>query len=64
MALDATARGNWGCPPERYPDALGLVLGGRVRVEPYIECHPLEEAPALFEAARRRQIPRRPVLVP
>ena len=25
MALDATARGNWGCPLEHYPAALGLV---------------------------------------
>ena len=25
----STARGNWGCPPEQYPQALALVLEGK-----------------------------------
>ena len=33
MAFDARAIGNWGCPPELYPEALELVLDGRVKVE-------------------------------
>ena len=30
MAFDATARGNWGCPPDQYPHALAMVLEGKV----------------------------------
>ncbi len=30
MAFDATARGNWGCPPDQYPGALQMVLEGRL----------------------------------
>ena len=47
MAFDATARGNWGCPPEQYPAALARVLDGSVVLGPYVERHALDEAPAL-----------------
>ena len=64
MALDATARGNWGCPPEHYPAALQLVLEGKVALGPYIERHPLAEAPRVFEDVAQHRIKRRVVLVP
>jgi len=32
MAFHARALGNWGCPPELYPQALELVLTGRIKV--------------------------------
>jgi len=64
MALDATARGNWGCPPEHYPAALQLVLEGKVALEPYIERHPLAEARKVFEDVAQHRIKRRAVLVP
>lgn len=64
MAFDATAQGNWGCPPERYPDALQLVLNGKVAVAPYIESHPLDDAAEVFEAVARREIRKRVVLAP
>ncbi len=64
MAFDATARGNWGCPPEQYPPALELVLEGRVVLEPLVERHRLEEAPRVIEAAHRRLLRRRAILVP
>lgn len=64
MALDATARGNWGCPPDQYPHALDLVLQGKVVLEPYIEYHALEDAPRVLEAAARHELDRRAVLVP
>lgn len=64
MALDATARGNWGCPPGQYPAALSLVLDGKVTLGPYVEEHPLDEAPEVLEAVHRRTIRRRAVLVP
>ena len=64
MALDATARGNWGCPPDQYPAALDLILQAKVAVSPYVEVHPLDEAPAIFDAVARRAITRRVILKP
>jgi 6-hydroxycyclohex-1-ene-1-carbonyl-CoA dehydrogenase len=64
MAFDATARGNWGCPPEQYPAALRLVLEGKVSLVPYIEFHDLEEAPAVLEAVANHSIQRRAILRP
>ena len=64
MAFDATARGNWGCPPEQYPAALALVLEGKVVLEPLVERHALDEAPALLEAVARHEIRKRVILVP
>ncbi|MFZ0821884.1 MAG: 6-hydroxycyclohex-1-ene-1-carbonyl-CoA dehydrogenase [Candidatus Acidiferrales bacterium] len=64
MALDATARGNWGCPPDQYPAALDLVLKGKIAVQPYVEEHSLENTPAVFEAVARKAIRRRVILRP
>ena len=64
MAFDATARGNWGCPPEQYPAALDLILKGKVKIAPYVEQHSLDEAPAIFEAVARHAIHRRVILKP
>lgn len=64
MAFDATARGNWGCPPEQYPAALDLVLRGKVVIAPYVESHSLEETPAVFDAVARHAIRRRVILKP
>lgn len=64
MALDATARGNWGCPPDQYPAALDLVLRGKVAIAPYVEPRPLDDAPAVFDAVSRHAITRRIILQP
>lgn len=64
MAFDATARGNWGCPPEQYPPALQLVLDGKIAVAPYVEERPLADAPQVLEAVMRHEVKRRVVLVP
>lgn len=64
MAFDATARGNWGCPPDQYPAALQLVLEGKVAISPYVELHPLEEAPAILEAVAMHSVRRRVILQP
>jgi 6-hydroxycyclohex-1-ene-1-carbonyl-CoA dehydrogenase len=64
MAFDATARGNWGCPPEQYPPALQLVLTGKVALAPYVELHPLEEAPAILAAVAKHSLRRRAILIP
>jgi 6-hydroxycyclohex-1-ene-1-carbonyl-CoA dehydrogenase len=65
MALDAAAFGNWGCSPRLYPEAVGLVLEGKVQVRPFIDVHPLTDGAALFESAsQHRTNGLRPVLVP
>jgi 6-hydroxycyclohex-1-ene-1-carbonyl-CoA dehydrogenase len=64
MAFDATARGNWGCPPDEYPAALRLVLERKVVIAPFTELHALEEAPALLEAVANHSLRRRVILQP
>jgi 6-hydroxycyclohex-1-ene-1-carbonyl-CoA dehydrogenase len=64
MAFHARALGNWGCPPELYPQALELVLNGRVKVAPFVEKHPLRDINSIFEAAHTGGLKRRAVLVP
>ena len=67
MALDAMAFGSWGCSPRLYPAAIDLVIRGAVQVRPFIDVHPLADAPAIFEAtahhvgSRRRPVLRPPV---
>ena len=64
MACDATARGNWGCPPDQYPAALGLVLDGKVQVKPFVEPRPLDDINRVFEAVHRHELSKRAVLFP
>ena len=64
MAFDAVAQGSWGCPPELYPEALELVLSGKIRLSPFIEKRPLASINETFEALRARKLTARPVLVP
>ena len=64
MAFDARAIGNWGCPPEAYPAALKLVLDGKVKVQPFVECHPLDDINHVFHAVHAREIRKRAVMVP
>jgi 6-hydroxycyclohex-1-ene-1-carbonyl-CoA dehydrogenase len=64
MAFDATARGNWGCPPDQYPGALQMVLAGKIALAPYVELHTLEEAPAVLDAVAKHAVRRRAILCP
>jgi len=64
MALDATARGNWGCPPDQYRPALRFVLEGRIALGPFVEIHALDEAPAVLEAVANHSLRRRVILQP
>jgi len=64
MALDATAQGNWGCAPDHYPAVLSLVLGGKVKLAPFVEKRPLATINESFEAVHARRVARRLILVP
>ncbi|MFO0728958.1 MAG: 6-hydroxycyclohex-1-ene-1-carbonyl-CoA dehydrogenase [Myxococcota bacterium] len=64
MAFDATAQGNWGCLPERYPAALELVLSGTVAVKPFIERRPMHQINQTFTELHEGKLRVRPVLIP
>jgi 6-hydroxycyclohex-1-ene-1-carbonyl-CoA dehydrogenase len=64
MAFDARAIGTWGCPPGLYPDALELVLEGKVQLRPFVEMRPLSSINAVFAEAHAGALSRRVVLVP
>lgn len=64
MAFDATARGTWGCLPEHYPAVVELVRRGKVVLEPFVERRPMSRLPETFEALRRHELVRRPVMIP
>ncbi len=64
MAFDATAQGNWGSAPERYPEALELVLAGKIQLGPYVEMHPMEDTPRLLQAVADHEMKGRVILVP
>jgi 6-hydroxycyclohex-1-ene-1-carbonyl-CoA dehydrogenase len=64
MAFDAKAEGNWGCAPELYPEALELVLAGKVAVEPFVERVPMSRVNDALDRMRAKQVKRRVVLEP
>jgi 6-hydroxycyclohex-1-ene-1-carbonyl-CoA dehydrogenase len=64
MAFDAVARGNWGCDPELYPEALAWIGDGRLQVAPFVERHPLAEINAVLDAAHHGRLSKRAVLTP
>ena len=64
MAFDATAQGNWGCPPGRYPAIVDLVLAGRVALTPFVEQRPLSSINQTFTDVHARRVSLRVVLVP
>jgi 6-hydroxycyclohex-1-ene-1-carbonyl-CoA dehydrogenase len=64
MAFDATAAGNWGCVPELYPEALALVLAGRVAVKPFVQTFPMDEIREVLAAVHEHRVQKRPVLIP
>lgn len=64
MAFHARALGNWGCLPELYPEALDLIVDGKVALAPFVARHPLDEINEIFAAAHAHKLQRRAILVP
>ncbi len=64
MAFDATAFGSWGCPPERYPEAVDLVTSGQVALLPFTRKVPMDTINTVLEDAHHGGDPRRTILVP
>lgn len=64
MAYDARAIGNWGCATELYPEAVDLVLDGKVQLLPFVERRPLDQINEVFAAVHDGSVSRRIILVP
>ncbi len=64
MAFDATAIGNWGCPPELYPEAIELVTSGQVKLLPFSRKMPMSDINEVLLATANGIDPRRAILVP
>ncbi len=65
MAFDAEIVGTWGCLPEYYPQVLGMVLSGRIALEPYVQTRPMSTIVETFDEIHSQGSPeRRMVLVP
>jgi len=64
MAFDADAFGSWGCPPERYPEAISLVTSGQVDLLPFTRKIPMAEVESALAVARDGSDPRRSILIP
>jgi 6-hydroxycyclohex-1-ene-1-carbonyl-CoA dehydrogenase len=64
MAFDATLVGNWGCDATLYPDIVKLVLGGAIKVKPFVKRFPLDEINSVIASARAHELTERAVLVP
>jgi len=64
MAFHARMQGNWGCLTEYYPDALQLVLDGKVHMKPFVKQYPLDQINDIFAAAHAHELSERAILVP
>ena len=64
MAFDAEIIGTWGCLPKYYPDALQMVLDGRVQIDPFVETRPMSTIREIFEEAHAGKLKKRIVLTP
>ncbi len=64
MAFNATAFGSWGCPPDKYPEAIELVTSGKVTLLPFTRKVPMAEIGAVLDEAHSKPDPRRTILIP
>jgi 6-hydroxycyclohex-1-ene-1-carbonyl-CoA dehydrogenase len=64
MAFDATVHGTWGCPPEAYPNVLGLVYAGKVVIRPFVEHAPMSRINELMEDMAHHRLDKRIIFDP
>ncbi|MFQ5865092.1 MAG: 6-hydroxycyclohex-1-ene-1-carbonyl-CoA dehydrogenase [bacterium] len=64
MAFDARAVGNWGCDPKYYPEVLELVEKGQIDLQNFVQIFPISEINSVFERFHKRQLDKRPILIP
>ena len=64
MAFEAKAEGHWGCLPEHFGRVLQMIDSGALTLDPFIELFALERVDEVLARLRRKELGRRPVLVP
>lgn len=64
MAFDADAFGTWGCPVERYPEAIDLAVTGRIALGPFVRHVPMDQCETVLSDVRTAAVPKRSVLIP
>jgi 6-hydroxycyclohex-1-ene-1-carbonyl-CoA dehydrogenase len=64
MAFDAEAFGIWGCLPEYYPEAIGLVLDQKINIRSFSERHPMSRINEMIGKARNHTLEKRAILEP
>ena len=64
MAFDAEIIGTWGCLPEYYPIVLGMVLGGKINMEEFVEIRAMSTIAETFAEAHKTPPMKRIVLTP
>ena len=64
MAFDAEIIGTWGCLPEYYPIVLGMVLGGKINMEEFVETRAMSTIAETFAEAHKTPPMKRIVLIP
>lgn len=64
MAFDAEIIGTWGCLPEYYPIVLGMVLGGKINMEEFVETRAMSTIAETFAEAHKTPPMKRIVLTP
>ena len=64
MAFDAEIIGTWGCLPEYYPIVLGMVLGGKINMEKFVETRAMSTIAETFAEAHKTPPMKRIVLIP
>ena len=64
MAYDAEIKGTWGCLPKYYPEALKLVMNGKIQLKPFIETRPLNQIKEAFHEAHSGRLLKRLILTP
>ncbi len=64
MAFDAELFGTWGCPPDAYPAVLGLLIEGRIVIDPFVDFAPMSELNDLLQAMQEHRLDKRMILDP
>ena len=64
MAFDADAFGIWGCLPEYYPEAIGLVLDKKIEIRSFSERAAMSKINEVIQKAKSHKLDRRAVLEP
>lgn len=63
MAFDAEIIGTWGCLPEYYPLVLGMVLSGKIALEPFVQTRPMRNIAEIFEEIHTKGSPEQRVVL-